>query len=228
MACILHLETASKNCSVAVSAQGSLLAKESLITAQYSHSENLHPFIADVLRSSGKQPENLDAIAVSMGPGSYTGLRIGVAAAKGFCFALDLPLIALNTLDIMMQGLPNTIQSDYFAPMLDARRMEVYTRIYNTQREAATETQAEILTTESFSTYITPKKLTVFGEGAAKFKTLNPPTDIVFLDDYLYPDAQAMIALAEREFKAEHFESLAYFEPFYLKDFVTTLPKKRL
>ena len=130
MSLILHIETASKNCSVALAKSGRLLALEETATAHYSHAEQLHPFIRELFEASDFKVEQLDSVAVSKGPGSYTGLRIGVAAAKGICFALDIPLIAINTLELMAQSHLND-KNRCHIPMLDARRMEVYTAVFD-------------------------------------------------------------------------------------------------
>lgn len=228
MSCILHLETATKNCSVAVSENGQLLKTVSVLTAHYSHSEKLHLFISEVLEKANKTPKDLSAVAVSMGPGSYTGLRIGVAAAKGLCFALDIPLIALNTLEIMVQGIPDVDEGSYLAPLLDARRMEVYTMVFDAQKNVVKQTWAEVLDATSYAEVLAEKKLIAFGEGAAKFKSINVNPNITFLSEPNYPLAQDMVPLAFQAFQAKKFQSLAYFEPFYLKEFLTTPPKKSL
>lgn len=227
MACIIHLETATKNCSVAISENGQLLAELSVLNDHYSHSEKLHSFIEKVLKKAGKTPKELDAVAISMGPGSYTGLRIGVAAAKGLCYALELPLIALNTLEIMAQTVLPISNNSLLIPMLDARRMEVYTMVLDAQKQVVQNTWAEVLNTESFTNFTT-KPLLVFGVGTEKFQAINPSASITFLEEPKYPLAKDMIPLAFKAYTEKRFEFLAYFEPFYLKEFLTTPAKKIL
>ena len=228
MSCILHLETATKNCSVAISENGHFVADVASYTAHYSHGEKLHLFIEEVLSKAKKTPKDLDAIAVSKGPGSYTGLRIGVAAAKGLCYALEIPLIGLNSLEIMAQAVTNVTEDYYLAPLLDARRMEVYTMVFDSLKNTIKETWAEVLNQDSFTEVLGEKKLIVFGEGAAKFKTIQHAPNITFLKGHLYPSATEMVGLAYQAYNQKKFESLAYFEPFYLKEFLTTPTKKSL
>tara|TARA_B110000902_G_scaffold228659_1_gene268895 strand:+ start:2056 stop:2739 length:684 start_codon:yes stop_codon:yes gene_type:complete len=222
---ILHLDTTTKKCSVALAQNGELMIQKELLTEEFSHSEQLHPFIEEVLKESGLKASSLSAIAISKGPGSYTGLRIGVAAAKGLCFALDLPLIALNTLEIMVQ--PHEVfQYSFIIPMLDARRMEVYTAIFDGTRKWIQETTAEVLTKETFSSIVRKEPCLIIGDGAIKFKTLQPKLNASYTSEIHYPLAKDMITLAWSKFNAKDFEDLAYFEPFYLKDFQTTPAKK--
>jgi tRNA threonylcarbamoyladenosine biosynthesis protein TsaB len=195
------------------------------LSEEFSHSEQLHPFIEEVLKESGLKSSSLSAIAISKGPGSYTGLRIGVAAAKGLCFALDLPLIALNTLEIMVQPYEVSPYS-FIIPMLDARRMEVYTAIFDETKKWIQETMAEVLTENTFTSIVNEQSCLIIGDGAIKFKTLHPKINASYTNEIHYPVAKDMITLAWKKFNAKEFEDLAYFEPFYLKDFQTTPPKK--
>ena len=222
---ILHLDTTTKKCSVALAQNGELMIQKELLTEEFSHSEQLHPFIEEVLKESGLKSSSLSAIAISKGPGSYTGLRIGVAAAKGLCFALDLPLIALNTLEIMVQPYEVSPYS-FIIPMLDARRMEVYTAIFDETKKWIQETMAEVLTENTFTSIVNEQSCLIIGDGAIKFKTLHPKINASYTNEIHYPVAKDMITLAWKKFNAKEFEDLAYFEPFYLKDFQTTPPKK--
>ena len=222
---ILHIDTTTKKCSVALAQDGELMIQKELLSEEFSHSEQLHPFIEEVLKESGLKSSSLSAIAISKGPGSYTGLRIGVAAAKGLCFALDLPLIALNTLEIMVQPYEVSPYS-FIIPMLDARRMEVYTAIFDETKKWIQETMAEVLTENTFTSIVNEQSCLIIGDGAIKFKTLYPKINASYTSEIHYPVAKDMIALAWKKFNAKEFEDLAYFEPFYLKDFQTTPPKK--
>lgn len=224
MATILHLETATKQCSVALARKGKLLASRRLLNDSFSHSEKLHTFINEVLEETATAPDQLDAIAVSKGPGSYTGLRIGVAAAKGLCFALDLPLIALNSLEILIQSVEST---DFIVPMLDARRMEVYTAVFDGDKKWIQETTALVLDSRSFLEIAQEKKVVVVGDGAKKFQALHPQIQADFPELPSHPEAKEMIEMAWAKYNAQDFESLAYFEPFYLKEFQTTPPKSQ-
>ena len=224
MATILHLETATKQCSVALARKGKLLASRRLLNDSFSHSEKLHTFINEVLEETSTAPDQLDAIAVSKGPGSYTGLRIGVAAAKGLCFALDLPLIALNSLEILIQSVAEP--TDFILPMLDARRMEVYTAVFDGDKKWVQKTAALVIDSRSFLEIAQEKKVIVVGDGAKKFQALKPQIQADFPELPSHPEAKEMIEMAWAKFNAQDFESLAYFEPFYLKEFQTTPPKK--
>lgn len=224
MATILHLETATKQCSVALARKGKLLASRRLLNDSFSHSEKLHTFINEVLEETSTAPDQLDAIAVSKGPGSYTGLRIGVAAAKGLCFALDLPLIALHSLEILIQSVAEP--TDFILPMFDARRMEVYTAVFDGDKNWIQKTSALVLDSSSFLDIVQEKQAIVIGDGAKKFQGLNPKIKAHFPALPSHPDARDMVTLAWEKYQTKDFESLAYFEPFYLKEFQITPPKK--
>jgi tRNA threonylcarbamoyladenosine biosynthesis protein TsaB len=191
---------------------------------QFSHSEQLHGFIQEVLVEAEMEMSELDAVAVSKGPGSYTGLRIGVATAKGICFALDLPLIAVNSLQILSEKYQDKNQVLLF-PMFDARRMEVYVMVINEKKEVVKTTFAEIVGDESFKEFSTNLPWVFMGEGAQKCKEVFDAPHIEYRTDIMYPSAKEMIPLAWRAFKSKNFEDVAYFEPFYLKDFYTTAKK---
>jgi tRNA threonylcarbamoyladenosine biosynthesis protein TsaB len=218
MAIILHIETATTNCSVSVAEDGKLLAVKEQDTPNYSHSEQLHVFIDEVLHVASLKITDLDAISVSKGPGSYTGLRIGVSAAKGLCFALDIPLLSLPTLQIMQCQLP-TSTYDFSIPLLDARRMEVYSAVFDKNGTQVQETKAEIIDATSFLTFLNRGKVLLLGSGAEKCQQLVKHPNLSF-DTGVVPSARGMCQLSFKKFKAGIFEDVAYFEPYYLKDFV--------
>lgn len=221
MSLILHLETSTTVCSVAVSIDGKLSALKEL-NAGYSHAENLTDFCSEVLAQSKITFNDLAAVAVSKGPGSYTGLRIGVSAAKGFCYALDIPLISINTLQhlALQVSQKNELKDALYCSMLDARRMEVYCALFDAQNNEVSATEAKIIDATSFAEILQHQKIIFFGDGAAKCKSLlEPNPNALFLDD-VFPSAQDMISLAEKKFAAQEFENTAYFEPYYLKDFL--------
>jgi len=228
MAYIIQLETTTKQCSVALSYNGNCISKKVLLAEHFSHDEKLHVFIREVLQEANVGFSELDAVAISKGPGSYTGLRIGVAAAKGLCFALDLPLIGIHTLELMVQPFIGKAEYVFFIPMLDARRMEVYTAVFDNSKTWIQETNALVLEAQSFYDLIGDSPCLVFGNGASKFKTLQPKINAHFTETVSYPSAEDMSKLAWLEFQKKNFEDLATFEPFYLKDFQTTPPKKEL
>lgn len=216
MATILCLETATTNCSVALSENGSVIALKEDRSAGYSHAEKLHVFISDILNEAGMKVDDLDAIAVSKGPGSYTGLRIGVSAAKGLCYAKDIPLLSVATLEALAY---QTSESDFIVPMLDARRMEVYSAVFNSKFEQIRPTKAEILNASSFSDYLQKGTVTFLGSGVEKFQKLLAHDNARFLPEAL-PSANDMAFLATSKYKKSDIEDVAYFEPYYLKDFV--------
>jgi len=223
MASILCIETATTNCSVALSLNGSVMALIEDNSKQFSHAERLHTFIEQVLVEAKFSKNSLDAIAVSKGPGSYTGLRIGVSAAKGLCFALDIPLISIPTLEsLALQVKPN---KGMIVSMLDARRMEVYSAVFSSAGNQVRETQAEILTKNSFSQYLEEEPVLFIGTGVEKFEPICQHKNATFLNDKL-PSAFQMAELAEAKYKISDIENVAYFEPYYLKDFLITVPKK--
>lgn len=217
MATILCLETATTNCSVALSIDGNIVALKEYNNKQYSHSEQLHVYIEKVLsKSGGIDKGKLNAIAVSKGPGSFTGLRIGVSTAKGLCFALDIPLISVPTLESLAHQLKDT--NSIIVSMLDARRMEVYSAVYSEDKKQIRDTKAEILTKDSFSEYLKKGKVHFIGNGIEKFKLICKHKNAIFIEDKS-PSANEMSFLSEKKFKKSEFEDVAYFEPYYLKDF---------
>jgi tRNA threonylcarbamoyladenosine biosynthesis protein TsaB len=224
MATILHIESATTNCSVSVAKNGKLLVLKEDNGINYSHAEQLHIFIREALREASLSFSELDAIAVSKGPGSYTGLRIGVSAAKGLCFALDLPLISVPTLQSMALQSPNdTI--DFIIPLLDARRMEVYSAVYDAQGVELRETKAEIIEEGIFEAWTSKGKTMLLGNGATKCKEVLSHPNLSFAPD-IFPSAREMAPLAFAKFQQNDFEDVAYFEPYYLKDFMVTTKKK--
>lgn len=219
MAKILLIESATTMCSVAICDGETLLAKKEL-NEGFTHAEYLIDFIEQVSKQS-VELNKIDALVVSKGPGSYTGLRIGVAAAKGICYALNKPLIAVNTLQAFAHGIAkNKPGFDFYIPMLDARRMEVYTAVYDHKLNEIAPTNALILDENSFSSIPQQSKICFFGDGAAKFKALNKFGNAVFLEN-TFPMAEYMNSIAQTKFQNNEFENVAYFEPFYLKEFYT-------
>jgi tRNA threonylcarbamoyladenosine biosynthesis protein TsaB len=223
---ILSIETATNVCSVALSRNGQLISlRESSV--KNAHSSVLTTFIEECLRSAGVESSEIDAVAVSEGPGSYTGLRIGVATAKGLCYALEKPLISVPTLKSMAAGMINSLLVTrhsslvtLLCPMIDARRMEVFSAIYGSGLEEIRETRAEIIDGSSFMDILKEHTIFFAGDGAAKCKPfLQGNKNAHFLDDFLI-SARYMIGLAEEKFLCGTFENLAYFEPRYLKDFI--------
>ncbi|WP_150452088.1 tRNA (adenosine(37)-N6)-threonylcarbamoyltransferase complex dimerization subunit type 1 TsaB [Arenibacter lacus] len=223
MAILLNLETATTNCSVSIAKNGKQILLKEDNSPNYSHSEKLHVFIQEALQEASLSFNDLSAIAVSKGPGSYTGLRIGVSAAKGLCFSLDLPLISVATLEsLAKQATPNTYK--YIIPVLDARRMEVYSAIFNTQGEQLRETKAEVIEEGHFMEYAEQGPVLLIGDGAEKCKELLDHPNFTF--ETALPTAQQMGELSYKKFKVGDFENVAYFEPYYLKDFILKTKKK--
>lgn len=222
---ILNIETATKNCSVALAKNGETILCKEISELGYSHAEKLHVFIEEICKESSIQLKDLQAIAVSKGPGSYTGLRIGVSAAKGFCFALDIPLISVDTLSVLAsQAVSIAKENDLIVPMIDARRMEVYSAIFNSKLEKVREIEAQILDENSFASI----ENTVYfvGDSSEKAKSVLTQSNFIFLDKIIYPSAKDMSAISFQKFLNKDFEDVAYFEPFYLKDFLITTSKK--
>ncbi|WP_445955263.1 tRNA (adenosine(37)-N6)-threonylcarbamoyltransferase complex dimerization subunit type 1 TsaB [Yeosuana sp.] len=222
MAIILNLETATTNCSVSISKDGKTLSLKEDHDKNYSHAERLHIYIDKVIKEAGIDIHELDAIAISKGPGSYTGLRIGVSAAKGLCFALDKPLISVSTLEALSHQV--TCTEGFIVPMLDARRMEVYSGVFDFKYNQIRETEAQILNESSFNTYLEQGNVFFIGNGVEKTKTLISHRNAVFIEDKL-PSSKEMSSLAYNKYKINNFEDVAYFEPYYLKDFVALKPK---
>lgn len=234
MALILNIETSAEVCSVALSKNGKLIASLNSETER-SHASVLTVLIERLLLSESTSVSQLDAVALSKGPGSYTGLRIGVSAAKGICYGADKPLIAVNTLESMFNGLKlelgdrfNAYSGDtIFCPMIDARRQEVYMAWFNQAGQFVKDTVAEIITADSFADELAKTPMVFFGNGAAKCKSLLTSPRAEFIDTFTLK-AGYLAPLAEQAFENKRFENLAYFEPFYLKDFVATTPKRKV
>lgn len=217
MAIILNIETATTNCSVAVARNGQTLALKEDYSQGFSHAEKLHLYINEALKESNVSTDSLDAIAVSKGPGSYTGLRIGVSAAKGLCFGLNKPLISVPTLTSLAHQVQ--LVNGFIIPLLDARRMEVYSAVFDSDQNQIRETEAQILDKTSFSQYLPKEKVHFIGTGVDKLKTIIDHENAIFIENIL-PSANEMSQLSFSKYKISDMEDVAYFEPFYLKDFV--------
>jgi len=222
LALILSIETATTNCSVSLSDNGKAFALKEDYSSSFSHAERLHIYIDALLKDNKIQPYQIDAIAVSKGPGSYTGLRIGVSAAKGLCFALDKPLISIPTLTSLSHQVKT--EKGKIIAMLDARRLEVYSAVFDNKYDQIRDTQAEIINASSFSMYLDTGKVFFIGTGVEKTKEIITHSNAIFIEDKL-PSANEMGELAHQKFNASEFEDVAYFEPYYLKDFVAIKPK---
>ena len=225
MALILNIETATKNCSVSLANEGKTIALREFNEGGYSHAEKLHVFIEEVLEEAKVKALDLKAVAVSKGPGSYTGLRIGVSAVKGLCFALNIPLISINTLESLAQS--TSITEGCIIPLLDARRMEVYSCVFNESNTLVRDVEAEIITEASFQEVLSKNKCYFLGDGAEKCKGVITHENAIFLEDK-FPSSNEMSALSYIKYKKNDIEDVAYFEPFYLKDFVAIKSKKNL
>lgn len=219
---ILHIETSTKNCSVSISRNGEMLALCEEFDQNYGHSEKLHQFVKWALEGAEINLNELDAVCVSKGPGSYTGLRIGVSAAKGFCFGLDIPLLSLNSLEILAQSQVDK-GFDLIIPMIDARRMEVYTANFDENGKMISDIEAKILDENSFQEFA-GKKIVFVGDAVEKSKSVLNLPNAEFVEG-IHPSAKDMIVLAEGKFMQKEFEDVAYFEPFYLKEFVAGVKK---
>jgi tRNA threonylcarbamoyladenosine biosynthesis protein TsaB len=222
MSLILNIETATKNCSVSLSKDGDVLFFREIAEAGYSHAEKLHVFIEEVLLQSKHSYSELSAVAVSQGPGSYTGLRIGVSAAKGLCYALDIPMIAVDTLAILAEQVQ--IEEGFIVPMIDARRMEVYSAVFNAKHKKVIETQAEIITTDSFKDY--NETIYFIGDSSTKCRETLTKQNFVFKEEIIFPSSREMAKLSYEKYTNSDFVDVAYFEPLYLKDFIATSAKK--
>jgi tRNA threonylcarbamoyladenosine biosynthesis protein TsaB len=224
MANIINLETATTNCSVSISINGNIVGLKEENTPNYSHAEQLHIFIEEALKEASFSFSDIDAIAVSKGPGSYTGLRIGVSAAKGLCFSLGLPLISVPTLESMANQVQPSLD-EVVIPVIDARRMEVYSCVFNDSHKEIRTTKAEVIDENSFSEYIDFTKVHVIGSGAEKCEEILNDTNFKFYKN-AFPSANEMAKIAQKKFEAKDFEDVAYFEPYYLKDFILQTKKK--
>jgi tRNA threonylcarbamoyladenosine biosynthesis protein TsaB len=221
MALILNIETATKNCSVALSKDGKTLAIREIAEQNFSHAEKLHVFIEELLLETNASLQDVQSIAVSKGPGSYTGLRIGVSAAKGLCYALSIPLIAVDTLEILARKIK--VSSGIILPMIDARRLEVYSAFFDSNFAKIRETKAEVINENSFQDE--SDMLHLIGDGALKFKEILNAEKFKYYPDIQYPSAAEMGLISFEKFQNNQFEDVAYFEPLYLKDFVLITKK---
>ncbi|KAF2509958.1 tRNA (adenosine(37)-N6)-threonylcarbamoyltransferase complex dimerization subunit type 1 TsaB [Flavobacterium zhairuonense] len=223
MSFILNIETATKNCSVSIAKNGETIVCREIAEEGYSHAEKLHVFIEEIIAESNISAQDLKAVAVSQGPGSYTGLRIGVSAAKGLCYALNIPLIAVDTLETLASRV--SVSEGKIIPMLDARRMEVYNEVFSADLKTERAIQAEVITEDSFAEY---KEVLYFvGDCAEKCKPVLTKENFVFLEEIKYPSAREMSKISYDKYQKSDTVDVAYFEPYYLKDFMMTLPSKK-
>lgn len=225
---ILCIETSTAVCSVALVNDGNLVALRESLDGQ-NHAEKITVFIDELMKEANLSYHQLEAVAVSKGPGSYTGLRIGVSTAKGFCYAMEKPLIAIDTLAAMVHGFKSDTQqltdNDILCPMIDARRMEVYSAFFNEKMERMSETQALVIDEKSFMEMKQNSHLYLFGDGADKLASLFENDDNISVVEKFHCSAAYMATLADKALKEKDFVDTAYFEPFYLKDFVPGIPK---
>jgi tRNA threonylcarbamoyladenosine biosynthesis protein TsaB len=219
---ILNIETATKNCSVALAKEGKTILCKEIAEEGYSHAERLHVFIEEIIAEAGITVNDLVAIAVSQGPGSYTGLRIGVSAAKGLSYALDIPLIAVDTLKTLASQV--VVSNGLIIPMIDARRMEVYSAVFTPDLECKRAILAEIITEDSFNDI--EETIYFVGDCLEKCKVVLTKENFIFLDEIKYPSAKDMSLLSFEKYKIGDTVDVAYFEPYYLKDFMITTSKK--
>ncbi|MDO5461318.1 MAG: tRNA (adenosine(37)-N6)-threonylcarbamoyltransferase complex dimerization subunit type 1 TsaB [Bacteroidales bacterium] len=227
---ILHIEASTEICSVALSQDGHVFF-ERVNRDDRSHAKVLAPFVEEALQTADSQGAKINAVALSCGPGSYTSLRIASSTAKGVCYGRNIPLIAIPTTAIMC--VPVLFRDDIpedalLCPMIDARRTEVYATVYNRALGIEKETHAEVVTSDSFKEHLEAGPVYFFGNGAAKCKEIITHPNARFLDEHRNPLAKNMMPLAERAWFDEKFEDIAYFEPFYLKNFIATKPKELL
>lgn len=223
---ILLIETATRVCSAGIAGENGLLSLREDRSMQYSHSSQLTSFIEEVVKEAGLVFKDLDAVAVSKGPGSYTGLRIGVSTAKGFCFGLDIPLVSVYTLHALARVADQKMaeKPDFFVPMIDARRMEVYNAVFDKSLRPVRETMAEIIEADALQEFLQQGKVAFFGDGAAKCREILTHPNALFVDNVV-PSVTGMTDIAMEKFSLQQFEDVAYFEPFYLKDFVAGKPR---
>ncbi|MCC8155567.1 MAG: tRNA (adenosine(37)-N6)-threonylcarbamoyltransferase complex dimerization subunit type 1 TsaB [Tannerellaceae bacterium] len=229
MPSIIHIETSTNVCSVALSVDNKVLFEKVSFEGP-SHAALAGVFVEEAIRCLKEKNLKPDAIAVSGGPGSYTGLRIGVSLAKGLCFGYDIPLIPIHTLEIITSQAicENKSNPDYlYCPMLDARRMEVYSALYDVNLQPVRQTEAEIIDETSYAELLSGQKICFFGNGAEKCKPVITSPNALFIDKVV-PLATNMVELAEKAFQKKQFADTAYYDPFYLKDFVATVAKNKV
>lgn len=234
MALILNIETSTEVCSVVIARDGKVIHSRENLTGQ-NHAMLATVFIEELLNEANITMEQLDAVAVSGGPGSYTGLRIGVSVAKGICYAARLPLIAITSLEAMAHHVIHNIENHQylkrenilFCPMIDARRMEVYTSFYDKNGIQIRGIQADIIDHQSYLPFLENNTVLFFGNGSAKCRAAITHPNAIFLNGII-TSAENMVSLAEQDFQSQKFADVAYYEPFYLKDFVATIPVKNI
>ncbi|MHA7112338.1 tRNA (adenosine(37)-N6)-threonylcarbamoyltransferase complex dimerization subunit type 1 TsaB [Sunxiuqinia elliptica] len=234
MALILNLESSTEVCSVSLSKNGKMIDYLENEEGQ-NHARLLSVYAEDLLRRNQLDFNQLDAVAISKGPGSYTGLRIGVSLAKGICYANQIPLIAISSLQAMSHHVSTNLSEfkiqastdSLFCPMIDARRMEVYCSLYNSSNKEVQAVSAQIIEDDSFQELLQKQTVIFFGNGAAKCKAKINHPQAIFLDD-VKTSAQFMCSLSQKAYENNEFEDVAYFEPFYLKNFIAGIPKKNI
>ncbi|MCZ8331905.1 MAG: tRNA (adenosine(37)-N6)-threonylcarbamoyltransferase complex dimerization subunit type 1 TsaB [Flavobacterium sp.] len=217
MTYILNIETATKNCSVSLAKNGETILCKEVAEQGYSHAEKLHVFIEEIVNEANLNFSEIKAVAVSKGPGSYTGLRIGVSAAKGLCYALQIPLISIDTMQVLAK---KAVVDGLIVPMIDARRMEVYSAIFDKNYNKIKDVEAEILTENSYQDF--DQTIYFVGDCQEKCKTVLVKDNFKFLPEIVFPSANEMSQLSFEKFQNNDFKDVAYFEPFYLKDFMLT------
>ena len=220
---ILHLETATKVCSVGLSLNGKLVSIKEIQEEGYSHGENLNLFILEVCAKAGIELKNLSAVSVASGPGSYTGLRIGAATAKGLCYALEIPLIAIDALTCLTELAKEKYNDKNFCAVIDARRMEVYNLFTDANGNALKEISADIIDEDSYNEFL---PFVCFGDGAEKLSDIWKGKDCV-IDTTIISSAKGQVNIANEKFNRKDFVDVAYWEPFYLKDFIPGIKKKK-
>lgn len=234
MALILNIETSTEVCSVVLARDGAVIHSRETLTGQ-NHSMLLTVYIQELMAESNMTIGQLDAVAVSGGPGSYTGLRIGVSVAKGLCYAAHLPMIAITSLEAMADSVIRSLEGKdvadtlepLFCPMIDARRMEVYTAFYDKTGLPVRGIQADIIDQQSYLPYLDTHTVYFFGNGASKCREAIVHPNAIFIDG-IFTSARNMVPLSERDFSTKNFVDVAYYEPFYLKDFIATIPVKNI
>lgn len=234
MALILNIETSTEVCSVTLARNGSVICSRENLEGQ-NHAMLLSVYIKEIFEETNLDTDHLDAVAVSGGPGSYTGLRIGVSVAKGICYGSKLPLISITSLEAMADYVIQNCANIYpfetneilFCPMIDARRMEVYTSFYDRSGKLVRGIQADIIDHQSYFEYLEYNKVLFFGNGASKCREAISHPNSIFIPDIIASSSH-MVPLAERDFLSGNFADVAYYEPFYLKDFVATVPVKNI
>jgi tRNA threonylcarbamoyladenosine biosynthesis protein TsaB len=214
---LLHIETSTKVCSVALSKDGNLVVEKTLSTAEYSHSENLTVFIQEIMDFAKIGFDDLLAVAVASGPGSYTGLRIGVSTAKGICFAKNIPLISVDALLSIAVQLNEKYPDKHLCPVIDARRMEVFSAVYDENLKVLKPISADVIDENSYSDF---GEIIVAGDAVNKLKEIWKGRKEIIFDEEIQASALGQIPIAQKKFENQDFEDVAYFEPFYLKDFV--------